>query len=142
METRTAIALTREFKEEDLESIQKAFLAVTKGRIDMPGFAFTLQSSTQYAESLLNPDAGKMIIMLNDADTVSILDTSVNLGRVEVVTERALFQLEKTDLPTPATPLGLKHFKVEPFGEGSIFLNVPQFSGVQYLQPPSGSPAS
>jgi hypothetical protein len=115
-----------------LESIQKAFLAVTKGKIDLPGFAFTLQPSSAYDESMLLNPGGRMSFRSNDADIVSILDTSINLGHAEVVTERALFHLEKTDLPTTDAPLGLKHFKVESLGEGSIFLNFPQFSGTKY----------
>ena len=133
IKTATIIALTRDFTEEDLESIQKAFLAVTKGRIDIPHFAFTLQPSPEYDESiLLNPAGARMVYRSNDADIVSILDTSVNLGPAELVTEKALFRLEKTDLPTTAAPSGLKHFKVESRGEGSIVLNFPRFSGTKY----------
>jgi hypothetical protein len=46
-----------------------------------------------------------------ESDIVSILDTSVNLGPAELVTEKALFRLEKTDLPTKKA--GDKHVGID-----------------------------
>jgi hypothetical protein len=137
VKTRTVINLTRELTLEDLENIGKAFAATTKGTFEIEAFTMQFTPTKDYEESkTIGFDPGEIVFAKNGVDVISILDTEVSLGPVEVVAEKATFRLLKTEPPSESAPLGRKHVRVEPVEGTTIFANYPDYSGKKFVRAP------
>jgi hypothetical protein len=133
VKTKTVLTLTREFSNDDLPAIQKAFLAVTEGKLTTEPFTFTLQPTEEYDESALTALRGQIVFKTDNDEIGWILDTPINLGPIEVVADNGLLRIERTDPPSEGAPYGVKHVRLESVEDSLIYVNYPRFSGVECI---------
>jgi hypothetical protein len=135
VKTKTLIIENRELTLEDVENLGKAFLAVTRGKVEAEPFTFICSPTADYNESkVIGLAPGQFVLATDKPDVLPILDTTISLAPWGIVAEKAVLRLEKTDVATSSAPLGRKHIRVEPAEGTTIFANYPLYSEVRFAR--------